>query len=105
MNMIRTMASIAALAFLLISGGIPGPLHTGTLQAQEDWRAEFDDLCSKTADSMQLSTEEVKSLIERCDKLKPRIEKLDESTRKVYRKRLDGCRNLYSFILETRAGK
>jgi len=105
MSMIRTIALIAALAFLLIGGGAPGPLPVGTVQAQEDWRAEFDDLCSKTADSMQLSNEEVKTLIERCDKLKPRIEKLDESTKKVYLKRLAGCRNLFSFILDSRANK
>lgn len=105
MHTIRTMASIAALAFLLTGGGAPGPFRTGPAQAQEDWRAEFDEICSKTTDSMQLPTEEVKSLIERCDKLKPRIEKLDESTRKVYLKRLDGCRNLFVFILDTRANK
>ena len=105
MNTIRTMASIAALAVLLTGGGVSSPLRSNLVHAQDDWRAEFDDLCSKTADSMQLSTEEVKGLIERCDKLRPRIEKLDESSRKVYLKRLEGCRNLFSFIVDSRTNK
>lgn len=105
MNTIRTMASIAALAVLLTGGGVPSPLRTNLVHAQEDWRAEFDDICSKTEDSMQLSTEEIKGLIERCEKLKPRIEKLDESARKVYLKRLEGCKNLFSYIVDTRTNK
>ncbi len=72
------------------------------LAAQEAWRAEFDDICAKTQDAMALSSEELQRLVERCDKLMPEIEKLDESRRKVYTSRLQACRKLYVFVLETR---
>ena len=74
----------------------------GTAWAAEDWKREFEDVCSKTTDSMALSTDELKSLVERCRKLKPVIGTLEESTRKVYTKRLDMCMRLYEFVLETK---
>jgi len=64
-------------------------------------KAELDAVCSKTQDSPALTKLEIKSLIERCDRLKPRIEKLDESAAKVYLKRLKMCRDLFAFMLES----
>jgi hypothetical protein len=66
---------------------------------------EFEDVCSKTQDAMVIPSGELKNLVDRCDKLKPRIEQLDESQRKVYLKRLQLCRDLYFFVLETREKK
>lgn len=85
-------------------GGI-GIFQAGIAQAQEDWGMEFDDVCSRTQDAMVIPSDELKNLVERCDKLKPRIEKLDESQRKVFLKRLLMCRNLYFFVLESREKK
>ncbi len=51
---------------------------------------------------MALPMDELKGLVSRCDKLKPRIEKLDESQRKVYSRRLQVCRDLYQFVIESR---
>ena len=68
----------------------------------DDWKKEFEDICSKTEDSMTLTVTELKQLVERCDKLKPAIEGLDESSRKVFRKRLKLCRDLYDFVLKTK---
>ena len=70
--------------------------------AEEAWKLEFNDVCSKTNDSMSLSREELKSLITRCEKLKPVIEGQEESTRKVYGKRLEMCKNLLVFVLESK---
>lgn len=77
----------------------------GIASAQEDWKQEFEVVCSQTQDAMALSAEELSGLIERCDKLKSRMEKLDESARKVYLKRLQLCRDLYVFVLESKRGK
>lgn len=74
----------------------------GLAHAQEDWRKEFEDVCSKTQDAMVIPSDELKNLVDRCDRLKPQIEKLDESQRKVYLKRLQLCRDLYFFVLESR---
>jgi hypothetical protein len=51
---------------------------------------------------MALTTEELQSLVARCDALKPVIDGLDESLRKVYGRRLKGCRDLYQFVLDFR---
>jgi hypothetical protein len=51
---------------------------------------------------MAFGVEELKDLIARCDTLKPLIEKLDESQRKVYLKRLSLCRDLLVFVLESK---
>jgi len=51
---------------------------------------------------MSLSREELQLLIARCEKLKPIIEGLEETRRKVYRKRLEMCRNLLVFVLESK---
>jgi hypothetical protein len=71
-------------------------------EVEDPWRQEFNDVCSMTTYSMSLSQEELKSLIDRCEKLEPVIEGLEETTRKVYRKRLKGCLKLFVFVLETK---
>ena len=70
--------------------------------APADWKKEFEDVCGKTQDAMALPIEELRSLVSRCDRLRPQIEKLDESQRKVYSRRLQVCRDLYQFVIESR---
>ncbi len=70
---------------------------------EEDRKTEYEAICAKTADPTALTPGEVKSLIERRGRLKPRIERLDESAAKVYLKRLGMCRNLFVFMLESKA--
>jgi hypothetical protein len=86
----------AGLLAALLSGAAPAE------PAPEKWRAEFDAVCAKTQDAMALPTEELKSLVARCDALKPSIDALEESLRKVYGRRLKGCRDLYQFVLDFR---
>ena len=78
---------------------------TGIAYAEGGWRTEFDDLCSKTQDAMVLTPEELRKLVERCDRLKPSLETLEESQRKVYTKRLQSCRDLYYFVIESKEKK
>jgi len=73
--------------------------------AQDDWKKEFEDICSQTQDVMLFTPEELKGLVSRCDALKPRIEKLDESQKKIYLKRLLMCRDLFAYAIESKAGK
>jgi len=70
--------------------------------AQEEWKAEFDAVCSKTDMAMTLSVGELKDLVAGCDRLKPKIEAEEESTRKVYLRRLQMCRELYKYVLENK---
>ncbi len=73
--------------------------------AQDDWKMEFETVCARTQEAAGMSRDELKDLVDRCDKLRPRIEKLDETQRKVYLKRLKMCRDLYAFVLETKEKK
>jgi hypothetical protein len=94
---------MGAVSFL--SAALPGTGELFVVRsafAQEDWKKEFDDVCSKTQDAMLLTDDELRSLVGRCDKLKPSIEGLDEAQKKVYLKRLAMCRNLYEFVLKSR---
>jgi hypothetical protein len=100
--MTRRIVCLAIVSFLVLGTGYPFHPAATAAYAADEWKAEFDDICGRTPDSMALSKDEVKGLIERCDRLKPRIEKLDESTAKVYQKRLKMCRDLFVFVLESR---
>jgi hypothetical protein len=97
---------LVALSFLAIHDSqdngffVPGVAH-----AQEDWKKEFEDICGKTQDAMMFNLEELRSLIGRCDKIRPLIEKLDETQRKIYLRRLQMCRDLFSFALESKEKK
>ncbi|HEY3307795.1 MAG TPA: hypothetical protein VGJ93_05025 [Desulfuromonadaceae bacterium] len=77
----------------------------GLARAEDAWKTEMDAICSKTQDSMTMSNEDLKSLVERCDRLKPIIEGLDETLSKVFGKRLQMCRDLYAFVIESRVNE
>ncbi len=71
-------------------------------RADQGWMGEFEAVCGRTDAAMTLSTEELKDLVARCDRLKERIESEEESTRKIYLRRLKSCKDLYLFVLDTR---
>jgi hypothetical protein len=98
----RTMVCTAIVCSLLIGAEPVYHARFNTVHAEEDWRAEFDDICGRTEDAMGLSTVELQRLIERCEKLRPRIQKLDESAAKVYLKRLQMCKDLFVYVLESK---
>lgn len=77
----------------------------GVACAQDDWQKEFEEVCSKTQDAMIFSPDQLKILVQRCDSLKPNIEKLDETQKKVWTKRLQLCRDLFNYVLESKEKK
>jgi len=79
--------------------------NTSPVHAEEQWQAEFAALNAKTADVTSLSADELQGLIGKCDRLKPVIEALEESPRKVYAKRLEMTRKLLVFVLESKQTK
>jgi hypothetical protein len=96
-------AFVGAAFWAAVAAGASGTaLAQAPAAVAQDWKKEFEDICGKTQDAMALPEEELKILVSRCDKLKPQIEKLDESQRKVYSRRLQVCRDLYQFVIETR---
>ncbi len=98
-------ATLITLLPIVHWGSANGLWRPAIAHAQEDWKKEFEEVCSKTQDAMLLGTDELKNLVERCDKLRPRVETLEEPARKVYLKRLQLCRDLFSFVLESKQKK
>jgi hypothetical protein len=97
-------AAARVVAALVAASGVAAPAVRAAdapeAAAKKDWKAEFEEICAKTQDAMTLETDELRSLVARCDALKPVIAGLDESQRKVYARRLETCRNLYQFVLD-----
>lgn len=89
-----------------MSCGIPGFL-CGMAQAAplpDDWRTDFESLCAQTQNAASLSDQELQSLVQRCDALTLRLEKLKDPERRIMLKRLGMCRSLYAFMLDSREG-
>lgn len=91
----------------LVLGGLSAaqqspPSKPASSAAVEDWQRQFDDVCSKTQDAMAFSTEELKALIQQCDALEPQIQKLDDTRKRVYLRRLTQCRGLYAYVLDSK---
>jgi hypothetical protein len=109
MNKLKIFVMVLAAAIsglILASAANQGLLSSaGSAYAQDDWKTEFEAICSKTQDSAALSPDELNNLVDRCNKLRLRIEKLDETQRKVYLKRLQMCRDLFAFVLESKEKK
>jgi C4-dicarboxylate-specific signal transduction histidine kinase len=88
---------------LLILAGCLGLFMTMQVAFGEDaWQMDFDATCAQSNDAMTLSVNELKLLIEKCDRLQKVVEAQDETVRKVYSKRLQLCKNLYVFVLESK---
>ncbi len=95
----RTLATLILALGILLPAACLFPASAG---AEQGWKEEFEAVCSRTDAAMALSTDELKGLIGRCERLKEKIEAEEESTRKIYLRRLKSCKDLYSYVLETR---
>jgi hypothetical protein len=81
---------------------LSAPLQNGFCGDPPQWRAEFDETCAYTTDAMALSIPDLQSLIAKCEKLQKTMEQLDETTRKVFLKRILMCKNLYQYVLDAK---
>jgi hypothetical protein len=73
-----------------------------TAFCEESWRLDFDAVCAQSNEAMSFPVSELKTLIEKCDRLQKVIQAQEETVRKVYLKRLQLCKNLYVFVLEAK---
>jgi len=88
---ISITSALLLLSFLCIASGS---------LAADTWIPEFEDICGKTQDAEALSKDELKSLVSRCDKLKPLIANSDNPQKSVYLFRLDKCKKLFAYMIE-----
>jgi hypothetical protein len=98
----RLLAALVAAAAGVAGGPSARSAWLPAARAAEPWRVEFDAICAKTQDAMALPLDELRGLVARADKLMADLEALEPSARKVYLKRLQACRNLYQFVLESK---
>ena len=90
------------LRHLMLVGCLTLCIASHTAYGEDAWRTDFDAACAQSNDAMALSVNELKQLIEKCDQLQKVIDKQEETVRKVFLKRLQLCRNLYVFVLESK---
>lgn len=91
----------------LITGSIQSLYVTDAVSAEtaESWKIEFDKICGQTDTAADMTAAELKKALEKCDALKPQLEALESTPRKVYLKRLQMCRNLFNYLLEGKEKK
>ncbi len=104
-GMTAILAAAISLVLLFPPAGEILKIAARAAYAQDVWKTEFEAICARTQEAAGMTPDELKNLIDRCDKLIPQIEKLDETQKKVYTKRLKMCRDLYAFVLETKEKK
>jgi hypothetical protein len=78
------------------------PAVTAAETAAAGWKAEFDAICGQTDNAAEMTVAELAKALARCDALKPQIEALEATPRKLYLKRLQMCRNLLAYMLESK---
>jgi len=88
----RRLASLVALLGVLAAA----PSSAAT------WEDDLTAVITQTDRVMTLSPEELQRLVAECDRLRPLIEALPETPRKVYRRRLEMTRNLFLFTLDAK---
>lgn len=89
--------------FILISALVIVVIHARDgLCDQPTPIREFEDICSNTVEADSLSIAELQALINRCDKLRPAMERLEEPVRKIYLQRVQKCRDLFLYVLESK---
>ena len=98
-----TIVMSPALVSLPVGGNAAVSLSlVSPARAEDAWKAEFEEVCGKTEDSMGMTKDELKALMARCDKLKPTIDAQEETVRKVYLRRLQMCRDLFAYVYEVK---
>jgi hypothetical protein len=71
---------------------------------EENWRASFNDLCSKVDASSSMTVQDLTILIERVDKLVPEIQASSDPSKKIFLQRIKKCRSLFEFMIESKKG-
>ncbi|HTG00250.1 MAG TPA: hypothetical protein VK654_06650 [Nitrospirota bacterium] len=105
MRLNKAIAGTGVVVFILAAYLVTlGALKASAANEFAEVKHDFEEICSNSANGDSLSPAELQKLLNRCDQLKPRIEKLDDADRRFYLRRLKSCRDLYQFLLESSQG-
>jgi hypothetical protein len=101
---VRTLRRLL-LVLLALGAALPAGAQAAdppAAPAPAGWKGEFEAICARTQDAMALPADELRALVERCDRLAPAVEALAEPERRVFSRRLRACRELYAYVLASR---
>jgi hypothetical protein len=101
----KTLIILCLAAFSIVPAGQPFFVTAAPVQAQDNWKQEFEDVCGQTQIGDQLEAKELQGLVARCDALKVRMEKLSDPERKVMLSRLKRCRDFFAYLLQIKENK
>ena len=77
--------------------------HGNVLSAADmDWQESFDRICAITADSDNLTIEQLSDLITESDDVLLKIKASDDPKKKLYLIRLKKCRNFFIFMRDVK---
>jgi len=103
MKTARAREAASAIGLILLAASlIAALLYPGIVRSEDAWLKEFEVVCSHNGDAMDMTKDQISQFVDRCDRLRPAIERQDEITKKVYLKKLKSCRALYEFMLATK---
>lgn len=93
---------------LFLKKSLVGALVAGSCMAgsvvysAEEWKPKFDEICSKTRETDNLTLKDLTDLIDRSDKLMPEIQSSSDPSKKIYMQRLKKCKSLFEFIVDSK---
>jgi hypothetical protein len=62
---------------------------------------EYNSICGDTQGAVLLPSEEINTLIDKCDKLLIKIKAADNPKKKIFIFRIEKCRNFYKYIADS----
>ena len=89
------------LIICLVVGGLL-LAHSPAAALEGKFKEDFSTLSGQSRLAMELSSAELKTLIEGCDNLLDQTASLQKSEKKIMTKRLTRLRGLFSFVLESK---
>jgi hypothetical protein len=87
---------------VFIAAGMIALLAAPLATAEENWKESFDEICGKVQSADSMSEQDIKTMMERADKLAPVIQTSTDPRKKVFLLRLKRCRGVYEFMLDTK---
>jgi hypothetical protein len=102
MRSAHAVAVLALAALALVAAPLRGADAPEKQPTPAECKRQVDEACAKTQDAMSLTSDELRQLVTRCERLAPVVNKLPDPHRKVLALRLKRCRDLYQFVLDTR---
>ena len=91
----RKRGIVTALALALVIMGVVPAF------SDEPWMPEFEAICGRTQESGAMTPDEIREILARADKLKTVIEGSQSAGKGIYLRRLEKCRKLFEFVLQS----